>query len=639
MEEAGDASKNCEDEMIKLAAEKERTCEEEMIKLAGEKAMEETEVEEPEEEIAKAEEEPSTAGEKRPSSESPGATPAKKLCLEEGETSSVPCEVSSTSLQNSNGSSTSTKPATTDDTEAISENDLLKMAEEAAEEEAASSSAAAAAAAAEAAVAAAAVAAAVSEAAASAAVSETAATKDGTSKEVEEDNGNTSNSIEAEKPVIEGIGEEEENVASKLLASGISVSFIKKKKSLGGEEDKDETVKEKPSEDQAKATSLDIGPNISVTMIQKEKTEKKSSAPVRSPSLSIKSPGELLETPRRVSSQLDELKDSISVSRVHRSPATTPRLPHLAPQVAGPQLLFPQFAPQAAGLPPGMAMGPPAGHGPMGMPGLHPRPGGPANRPPPPLASGPVSEQLAQAAGGLADYMRMGLEDLLREMSAQGSPQATIKGLQLELEKMSWRHQQELTEMKQNVDIMMKDMKSNLEKENSRIVDQFKKAAEVERQKAIEATKKKQWCANCTKEAIFYCCWNTSYCDYPCQQAHWPSHLSTCSQANQDDENGAATNGTSGATAPAHAPEPEKVARTAPSPHTSTPNQQLLAAEQLVSLGMPRGQVMGMPGGMGFTMGGMGGMRPQFGMPRASMGLSIRPGIPGQLTISRPYFM
>ena len=636
MEEAEDEGKNCEDEMIKLAAEKERTCEEEMIKLAEEKAMEEAEDEEPAEEAEKAEEEPSTAGEKRPSSESPGGTPAKKLCLEGGETSSIPCEVSSTSLQNSNGSSTSTKPATADDTEAISENDLLKMAAEAAEEEAASSSAAAAAAAAEVAAAAAA---AVSESAVAAAVSEAAATKEGTSKEVEEDNGNNSESTEAEKPVIEAIGEEEENVASKLLASGISVSFIKKKKSLGGEEDKSEAVKDKPSDDQEKSTSLDIGPNISVTMIQKEKAERKSSAPARSPSLSIKSPGELLETPRRVSSQLDELKDSISVSRVQRSPATTPRPPHLAPQVAGPQLLFPQFAPPAAGLPPGLAMGPPAGHGPMGMPGLHPRPGGPANRPPPPLASGPVSEQLAQAAGGLADYMRMGLEDLLREMSAQGSPQATIKGLQLELEKMSWRHQQELTEMKQNVEIMMKDMKSNLEKENSRIVEQFKKAAEVERQKAVEATKKKQWCANCTKEAIFYCCWNTSYCDYPCQQAHWPTHLSTCSQANQDDESAASTNGTPGATAPAPAPEPEKVARTAPSPHTSTPNPQLLAAEQLVSLGMPRGQVMGMPAGMGFTMGGMAGMRPQFGMPRASMGLSIRPGIPGQLTISRPYFM
>lgn len=37
-------------------------------------------------------------------------------------------------------------------------------------------------------------------------------------------------------------------------------------------------------------------------------------------------------------------------------------------------------------------------------------------------------------------------------------------------------------------------------------------------------------CANCWKEAVFFCCWNTSYCDYPCQQAHWPKHMANCTQ-------------------------------------------------------------------------------------------------------------
>ena len=310
--------------------------------------------------------------------------------------------------------------------------------------------------------------------------------------------------------------DDDDDMASKLAASGISVSLIKKKKALVKEGSTVvESAKEKSStgEEKQDGTAVEIGPNISVTMIHKEKnTEKKTAA--RSPGLSIKSPGELLETPRRVSAQLEDLKDSISVSRVHRSPAastpSTPRLPNLAPHQTtadGPQQMFPnQFGPQGArALTPGMPMGPPGGHGPMGMPGLHPRPGGPGVRAPAPLTSGPVSEQLAVAASGLADYMRMGLEELLREMSAQGSPQATIKGLQLEIEKMAWRHQQEMAEMKQNVDIMMKDMKSNLEKENQRIVEQYKAAAKVEMQKAIEETKKKQWCANCTKEGETLC--------------------------------------------------------------------------------------------------------------------------------------
>jgi hypothetical protein len=58
-----------------------------------------------------------------------------------------------------------------------------------------------------------------------------------------------------------------------------------------------------------------------------------------------------------------------------------------------------------------------------------------------------------------------------------------------------------------------------------------KKQLELEKQQAVDETKKKQWCANCKKEAIFYCCWNTSYCDYPCQQAHWPEHMKSCTQS------------------------------------------------------------------------------------------------------------
>ena len=157
-------------------------------------------------------------------------------------------------------------------------------------------------------------------------------------------------------------------------------------------------------------------------------------------------------------------------------------------------------------------------------------------------------------------------------------------------------------------------------------MEQFRKTAELEKQKAISETKKKQWCANCTKEAIFYCCWNTSYCDYPCQQAHWPSHLATCSQTNQDDE----------AAPPASTAsvETEKLPVSVPN------NPMVLTPEQLAGLGLSRGQVMGMPGGLGFGMAGMAqGMRPPFGVPRSPMGLSIRPGVPGQLTISRPYFM
>merc|ERR1719341_655318 len=128
--------------------------------------------------------------------------------------------------------------------------------------------------------------------------------------------------------------------------------------------------------------------------------------------------------------------------------------------------------------------------------------------------------------------------------------------------------------MKQNVDIMMKDMKGNLEKETQRAVDNLKKQAEAEKQKAITETKKKQWCANCSKEAIFYCCWNTSYCDYPCQQAHWPSHMSSCSQVgNEEGEGGEASN---------RSPEQQRMMPSSPSKKM----KQSLSEQMVTSLSM-----------------------------------------------------
>merc|ERR1719220_1909543 len=88
------------------------------------------------------------------------------------------------------------------------------------------------------------------------------------------------------------------------------------------------------------------------------------------------------------------------------------------------------------------------------------------------------------------------------------------------------------------------ELRGSMEQDKQRSIADCRKQAEIEKQKVISETKKKQWCANCGKEAIFYCCWNTSYCDYPCQQSHWPTHMSTCAQnqSNDDDSSGAESN-------------------------------------------------------------------------------------------------
>jgi len=540
-----------------------------------------------------------TAGEKRPNSDN-GGNESKKLCgdssenkeVNEQESSPLPCEVSSTSYQSSNGSSTSTK------TNAPVEVGSLPVIESVFTE----------------------------------ATVEGKNSSDASLTEENSDENKDKTSDSGEKQEEDGIDE----TTSKLLASGISISLIKKKKPGKPEAPKDAEKDSPEQKSEEKKTPLEVGPHISVTMVSKSNDSVSSGKFT----LSLKSPSDLLDPSKSDAKSpnnilLEDLKDTISVSRVNKSPVastiTTTQVtnssskpPILSNQQQQPMMMNPGMGFPLQVGPRGLPMMPP-NQSPMGMPGLQPRPTGPLMRPNLPLSSGTVSDQLKLVASGLADYMRIGLEDLLRELSSQGSPEATIKGLQLELEKMQWRHNQEVAEMKQNVDMMLKEMKGNIEKENQRTIEQFKKQAEIEKQKAIAETKKKQWCANCTKEAIFYCCWNTSYCDYPCQQAHWPSHMSTCSQANNDDDSSGA--------AQEIVPDQKFTSNASTNSMTSITNDQMVG-----NMNMQR-QNMSMAASMGFNMPGMMGIRQQNMGIRAPMGVSIRPGMPGQLTISRPYFM
>ena len=149
-----------------------------------------------------------------------------------------------------------------------------------------------------------------------------------------------------------------------------------------------------------------------------------------------------------------------------------------------------------------------------------------------------------------------------------------------------------MAEVKHNADLVMMEMRNGMEQDKQRTLADCRKQAEIEKQKAIAQTKKKQWCAMCGKEAIFYCCWNTSYCDYPCQQAHWPAHMSTCAQNNAD-----------GAGTEAGEPEPEAVM----APQLP---QHFLAGSSLMSGGLG-------PGGGGQRSG-----------PRPSRGRGPGPGPP-----------
>ncbi|ELW48255.1 Protein kinase C-binding protein 1 [Tupaia chinensis] len=150
-------------------------------------------------------------------------------------------------------------------------------------------------------------------------------------------------------------------------------------------------------------------------------------------------------------------------------------------------------------------------------------------------ASADVAADIAKYTSKMMDAIKGTMTEIYNDLSKNttGSTIAEIRRLRIEIEKLQWLHQQELSEMKHNLELTMAEMRQSLEQERDRLIAEVKKQLELEKQQAVDETKKKQWCANCKKEAIFYCCWNTSYCDYPCQQAHWPEHMKSCTQSEQ----------------------------------------------------------------------------------------------------------
>ncbi|XP_024149148.1 protein kinase C-binding protein 1 isoform X2 [Oryzias melastigma] len=150
-----------------------------------------------------------------------------------------------------------------------------------------------------------------------------------------------------------------------------------------------------------------------------------------------------------------------------------------------------------------------------------------------PTVSADVAADIAKYTNKIMDTIKGTMTEIYNDLSknTSGNTIAEIRRLRIEIEKLQWLHQQELSEMKHNLELTMAEMRQSLEQEKERLVAEVKKQMELEKQQAVDETKKKQWCANCRKEAIFYCCWNTSYCDYPCQQAHWPEHMKSCTQS------------------------------------------------------------------------------------------------------------
>ncbi|XP_072743147.1 uncharacterized protein Zmynd8 isoform X3 [Anoplolepis gracilipes] len=155
-----------------------------------------------------------------------------------------------------------------------------------------------------------------------------------------------------------------------------------------------------------------------------------------------------------------------------------------------------------------------------------------------PPQAGPISARLYQNANELARRMGQLMEEAYKEaaqpyINGENGSAENCQGiyfLKMQMEHLKWKHQQQLAELKHNTDRTLREMRASLEAEKLRSLEEARKEAEEEKLRCIEETKRKQWCAKCGREAMFYCCWNTAYCDYPCQQSHWSVHMRTCSQ-------------------------------------------------------------------------------------------------------------
>lgn len=151
--------------------------------------------------------------------------------------------------------------------------------------------------------------------------------------------------------------------------------------------------------------------------------------------------------------------------------------------------------------------------------------------------AGNVSKILKDNSYKMADYFRTIIEDTIGEMSSNGNLESKIKILELELEKLKFNYNKELADMKARNDSQISEIRISLENEKQRIINETRKQCDLERIRAIEETKKRQWCACCGKEANLLCCYTAFYCDFSCQKQHWPVHSSICLQVDNRETN------------------------------------------------------------------------------------------------------
>ncbi|KAL7033510.1 hypothetical protein ACKWTF_007618 [Chironomus riparius] len=167
--------------------------------------------------------------------------------------------------------------------------------------------------------------------------------------------------------------------------------------------------------------------------------------------------------------------------------------------------------------------------------------------------SGAVSTLFSENAHRMTDYFKSLLIDTISAISSGVSDAQNVL-LKLELEKtkqqlhnfknenqlkfdkLKKEHADEIRILKMSHDEKIQIIQQNSDQDKIKLIAEIRQQCEIEKQRAVESTKREikrvTWCSNCTKEARFYCCWNTSYCGPSCQKVHWQTHQKYCTNRN-----------------------------------------------------------------------------------------------------------
>lgn len=105
-----------------------------------------------------------------------------------------------------------------------------------------------------------------------------------------------------------------------------------------------------------------------------------------------------------------------------------------------------------------------------------------------------------------------------------------VKMLRATMASMTQKHAQTLKSEREKFQKMLKDMETKHEKATKERVTKIRDELVEKHNQVLLDAKRKQWCSHCFKEAIYYCCWNTSYCSSECQNLHWGVHMTSCQQ-------------------------------------------------------------------------------------------------------------